>query len=267
MHYLKQIEANAQAEQNAGKIRVNAPGAGRPASLTPDTEMLLCLYYLRHYPTFEILGLTFEVSTSQAHAVVQYWLPLLRQALPSSLYEELGNCESAWSGVSEMLSEWELIVDSTEQARWDLTQRVLIVAAQVLLAQGNSQIAYGNEVITSRNTFQKYYDQEELKIYIDQVLGVDAVPAALGIYFVFRDETQAQSFRASRFRSRGTVPKIQLRSKRFEDYQELLAPLMAFMTERGRLPTEGELAEEEALTKEFGNLQRAFQIIVQATNA
>ncbi len=73
------------------------------------------------------------------------------------------------------------------------------MAAQVLITQGSSQIAYGDGVITTRNTFQKYYDQEELKLYIDQVLGVDALPVALGIYFVFRDEAQAQSFRASRF--------------------------------------------------------------------
>ncbi|MGI0492378.1 DNA phosphorothioation-associated putative methyltransferase [Alkalinema pantanalense CENA528] len=149
---------------------------------------------------------------------------------------------------------------------WDLTGQVLIVAAQVLIAQGNSQIAYGDGVITSRNTFQKYYDQEELKIYIDQVLGVDAVPAALGIYFVFRDESQAQSFRASRFRSRVSVPKVQLANKRFEDYKELLTPLMAFFTERGRLPTLEELPETEALSSEFGNLRRAFQIVLQATN-
>jgi DNA phosphorothioation-associated putative methyltransferase len=149
---------------------------------------------------------------------------------------------------------------------WELTGQVLIVAAQVLIAQGNSQIAYGDGVITSRNTFQKYYDQEELKIYIDQVLGVDAVPAALGIYFVFRDEAQAQSFRASRFRSRVSVPKVQLANKRFEDYKELLTPLMAFFTERGRLPTLEELPETEALSTEFGNLRRAFQIVLQATN-
>lgn len=150
---------------------------------------------------------------------------------------------------------------------WELTGQVLIVAAQVLIAQGNSQIAYGDGVITSRNTFQKYYDQEELKIYIDQVLGVDAVPAALGIYFVFRDEAQAQSFRASRFRSRVSVPKVQLANKRFEDYKELLTPLMAFFTERGRLPTLEELPETEALSTEFGNLRRAFQIVLQATNS
>ena len=149
---------------------------------------------------------------------------------------------------------------------WELTRQVLIVAAQVLIAQGNSQIAYGDGVITSRNTFQKYYDQEELKIYIDRGLEVDAVPVALGIYFVFRDEAQAQSFRASRFRSRVSIPKVQLSSKRFEDYKELLAPLMTFVTERGRLPIQDELLEAEALNKEFGSLRRAFQIVLQATN-
>lgn len=149
---------------------------------------------------------------------------------------------------------------------WELTGQVLIVAAQVLIAQGNSHIAYEDGVITSHNTFQKYYGQEELKIYIDQVLGVDSVPAALGIYFVFRDEAQAQSFRASRFRSRVSVPKVQLANKQFEDYKELLTPLMAFFTERGRLPTLEELPETEALSTEFGNLRRAFQIVLQATN-
>jgi DNA phosphorothioation-associated putative methyltransferase len=149
---------------------------------------------------------------------------------------------------------------------WGLTRQVLIVAAQVLIAQGNSQIAYGDGVITSRNTFQKYYDQEELKIYIDQVLGVDAVPVALGIYFVFRDEAQAQTFRAARFRSRVTVPRVQLQNKRFEDYKEQLAPLMDFFADRGRLPTIEELPETSALTSEFGNLKRAFQIVLQATN-
>ncbi len=149
---------------------------------------------------------------------------------------------------------------------WALTRKVLIVAAQVLIAQGNSQIAFGDGVITSRNTFQKYYDQEELKLYIDQVLGVDAVPIALGIYFVFRDEAQAQSFRASRFRSRVSVPKVQLQNKRFEDYKEMLTPLMTFFTERGRLPTLEELPETEALSAEFGSLRRAFQIVLQMTN-
>ncbi len=41
---------------------------------------------------------------------------------------------------------------------------------------------------------------------------------------------------------------------------------MAFVTERGRLPVKDELLEQEALSAEFGNLRRAFQIVLQATN-
>ncbi|MDZ8241401.1 MAG: DNA phosphorothioation-associated putative methyltransferase [Nostoc sp. ChiQUE01a] len=150
---------------------------------------------------------------------------------------------------------------------WELTRKVLLVAAQVTLADTNKgTIAYGDGVVTTRNTFQKYYEQEELKIYIDQVLGVDAIPVALGVYFVFRDEAQAQLFRASRFRSRATTPRVRVSIKRFEDYQELLAPLMSFVTERGRLPSKGELSQEADINAEFGSLRRAFQVILQATD-
>ena len=150
---------------------------------------------------------------------------------------------------------------------WGLTRQVLIVAAQVLVEDvTRGQIAYGDGIVTRRNTFQKYYDQEELKAYIDEVLGVDAIPVALGIYFVFRNEAQAQTFRASRFRSRATTPRIQKQVKRFEDYRELLTPLMDFVTERGRLPIKGELSTEAEITRELGSLPRAFQLILQVTD-
>jgi len=151
---------------------------------------------------------------------------------------------------------------------WALTKKVLIVAAQVLIEDRmHGMMAYGDGVITRRNTFQKNYSQEELKSYIDQVLGVDAIPVALGIYLVFRDEAQAQMFRASRWRSRATTPRVKASVKRFEQYKEMLAPLMAFFTERGRLPLEEELQEFAALQSEFGTLRRAFQVVLQATEA
>jgi DNA phosphorothioation-associated putative methyltransferase len=150
---------------------------------------------------------------------------------------------------------------------WQLTQSVLIVAAQVLINNLSlGQVAYSDGIVTQRNTFQKYYDQEELKTYIDQVLGVDAIPVALGIYLVFRDETLAQSFRASRFRSRVTTPRVQAKVSRFEDYKELLSPLMAFFSEHGRLPLQEELPSTD-LIAQFGTLRRAFQVILQATDA
>lgn len=150
---------------------------------------------------------------------------------------------------------------------WQLTQRVLIVAAQILIDDcDRGIIAYGDGVITNRNTFQKYYQQEELKFYIDQVLNVDAVAVNLGIYFVFRDESEAQIFRASRFRSRVSSPRVCTPVKRFEDYQELLQPLIEFVSDRGRLPQKMELPQTSEIEIEFGSIKRAFKVIMQATN-
>jgi hypothetical protein len=48
-----------QTEQQAQKIRVNAQGRGRKPLLSIAEEICLGLFYLRHYPTFEGLGLHF----------------------------------------------------------------------------------------------------------------------------------------------------------------------------------------------------------------
>ncbi len=150
---------------------------------------------------------------------------------------------------------------------WALTHRVLVVAAQILLGEpGKGHLAWNDGVITTRNTFQKYYEPQELKNYIDSVLGVDAVPAGLGIYFVFRDETQAQAFRAARFHSRAVTPRVRVRVRGFEDYRELLQPLMRFFSERGRLPVKGELEQEGEIIAEFRSLNRAFAVIQRATD-
>ena len=150
---------------------------------------------------------------------------------------------------------------------WELTQKVLIVSAQVLVDdRRRGLIAYGDGIVTNRNTFQKYYEQEELKLYIDQVLGVESIPAGLGIYVVFRHEAEAESFRASRLYSSLSTPIIQAKVRNFEDYRELLTPMMDFYTRRGRLPVKGELAAEAAIKAEFRSYQRAFKLVLQATD-
>ena len=149
---------------------------------------------------------------------------------------------------------------------WEITHRVLIVSAQVLIDdRDRGVVAYGDGIIPSRNTFQKYYEQEELKFYIDQVLEVDSIPVGLGIYFVFKDETEAQTFRASRFHSPATTPRLVTKVRRFEDYEHLLKPLMKFYTERGRLPVKGELENELQLKEEFRTFRQAFKVILQVT--
>ena len=153
---------------------------------------------------------------------------------------------------------------------WKLTKKVLIVSAQVLVNAPSSknQLAYGDGIVTCRNTFQKYYEQGELKKYIDSALEVDAVPVALGIYFVFRDEQEKENFRVECYRSRVIAPRIILANKKYQDCKQELAPLIKFYTKRGRLPVEGELKPEieEKILLEFTSIRRAFKVILQATD-
>lgn len=200
--------------------------------------------------------------------------------------EQLGYASSGWDPhfrpevahtVADIVNLGYVInvIEDTAERRqalikaWSLTPKVLIVAAQVLIDdRTQGVIAYGDGIITRRNTFQKYYEQEELKAYIDQVLGVDAIPVALGIYFIFRDPSQTETFRASRFRSRTTAPRIRLKVSKFEAHRQQLQPLIDFYTDRGRLPTVTELETERLapLQESFGSIKRAFNIVLKATD-
>jgi DNA phosphorothioation-associated putative methyltransferase len=149
---------------------------------------------------------------------------------------------------------------------WELTQRVLIVSAQVLIDdRQKGTVAYADGIITTRNTFQKYYEQEELKTYVNSILKVDAIAVGLGVFLIFKNSTEAETFRASCFVSRVSTPRVYREVKQFADYQKLLTPLMAFYTKRGRLPVTGELPEEAAIKEEFKTYRRAFKVILQAT--
>jgi hypothetical protein len=108
-----QLKREAERE----KIRVNQKGAGRPRSLSQEEEIYLSLFYLRQMPIFEVLGMMFEVSRTTANALFHYWLPILRDLLPSSLLEEWENSIQDNEFVKKLLTSYQLLVDSSEQCR------------------------------------------------------------------------------------------------------------------------------------------------------
>jgi hypothetical protein len=73
--------------------------------------------YLRHSPTFQLLGLQFGVSETTANDIFHYWLPIIIEVLPSTLLEQLKKFEGDYEWLQEILSELQLIVDTSEQAR------------------------------------------------------------------------------------------------------------------------------------------------------
>jgi DDE superfamily endonuclease/Helix-turn-helix of DDE superfamily endonuclease len=110
-------EEGLQLAREQQKIRINKKGGGRPKKLILEEEICLCVFYLRHLPTFEILGLQFNVSKTEANDTFNYWIKILRKILPSSLIEEARKDREELAMVKEMLAECELIVDSWEQPR------------------------------------------------------------------------------------------------------------------------------------------------------
>ncbi len=113
----KLLHEQKQAERESQKVRLIRQGGGSPIKLSVEDQMILTLIYLRQGLTFQVLGLLFQVSESTANNIFHYWQTLFREALPSSLLEQVKKSGENKEIFKESLREYELIVDSSEQVR------------------------------------------------------------------------------------------------------------------------------------------------------
>jgi len=150
---------------------------------------------------------------------------------------------------------------------WNLADEVLAVAAQVeFAAPEKEQPAFGDGCLTSRGTFQKYYNQHDLRDYLEKILGTDAISAAPGIFYLFKNEEIKQRFFSTRYRRQYQVPRRRMSEVLFDKNRELLEPFMERLTELGRVPDVGEYHEANTIIEQFGSLKRAFKLIQKVTN-
>ncbi len=157
---------------------------------------------------------------------------------------------------------------------WSLTERVLSVATMIV---GQVPVGglrpHGDGYLTSRGTFQKYFQHGELRSLISQVLGASSVALAPGIFFAFRSPEDEQefllnkragrrastsSYRAPRER-RGAKPP---RPGVAERIPFALSEIAAFVRRRGRVPQSDELeiSALEELAAQSVSLGRATQV-------
>lgn len=151
---------------------------------------------------------------------------------------------------------------------WSLATEALIVSARLTLDGrylGESQ-DYADGLLTARGTFQKFFDQQELRNWIDHTLGVVSVPAAPGVFYVFRDEQTRSAFVASRYRRRQTAPRLTRSAELFRTHAALLQTLIDFISERGRAPDDEEIANAPELISVFGSVKRACRVIFSVTD-
>ncbi len=158
--------------------------------------------------------------------------------------------------------------NQTLRDAWSLTEAVLIVSARLTteLRAANATTRFSDGCLTSLGTFQKYYEQHELKIWIHESLNTPAVPAAPGVFYVFRHEDARLTFQSSRLRRSFRAPRRSRSTELFDQNEEVLTRLITFVTERGRIPHDDELENAQLLKEIFGSIKRAFRVIQLATS-
>ncbi len=151
---------------------------------------------------------------------------------------------------------------------WALAEQILVVSARLTPEAKALRESTDHEdgCLTSRGTFQKFFEQQELRQWIDRTLEASAVPAAPGVFYVFRDEQARTQFLASRYRRRLAAPRLTKSAELFAWHETALAPLMEFVGERGRLPQDDELPNAAELAGLFGSVRKAFRVVLFATD-
>jgi len=149
---------------------------------------------------------------------------------------------------------------------WGLCRQLLAVSAQVLMAgRGKEPVEFGDGVLTGRGTFQKFFEQSELKTYLEVQLETEAIPAGIGTFYLLKDEGSPQQFLANRFRRREILPRRRIAELRLEEARQALEPLMDAIASLGRLPDPTEFDNTKTVIERFGSLKRAFAAIQKIT--
>jgi DNA phosphorothioation-associated putative methyltransferase len=151
---------------------------------------------------------------------------------------------------------------------WTFARKLLIIAARLKAENDITEAAeFEDGLITRRSTFQRFYEQQELRDWIASTLGQTPVAATPGVFYVFRDSEQQEEFIASRYRRRIAEPRVRLSDQLFDEHQEALRSLMAFVSDHGRLPEDKEIEAATGLVTTFGSMRRAFQVVRRVTGS
>ena len=153
---------------------------------------------------------------------------------------------------------------------WELAKKMLVVSVMLASEGYISQFtAYKDGVITSRNTFQKYYTQSEIKEFLVSVIGDDAVALAPGIFAVFRDKELEQNFQKYRYQrtyewQQKTSPQLPTDAEKlrivFAQNEEIFKAFWLKCLLLGRCPANDEFSNSTKVRKLVGSHKKAFKL-------
>lgn len=173
------------------------------------------------------------------------------------------------------------VIEDTDERKetlnraFELAETILVVSAMVAGESVTSQfMPYKDGVITSRNTFQKYYSQTELKEYIEQSLNDTAIAVGQGIFYVFKDKLKEQDYLLGRqkitrewhsltFADKPPADKTAKLNKAFEDHKEIFIEFWKEVLDLGRIPANEEFHYSDDLKRVARSHKTAFNILIE----
>ena len=155
------------------------------------------------------------------------------------------------------------------QGAWALTDKLLVVSAMLANESYLAKFTpYKDGIITSRNTFQKYFTQSELKMFIELSLDESAIAVAPGIYFVFKDKYLEQDYLQNRHKRTRTWEQkskpVDIREANtqllFTKHSELFEEYWNTCLLLGRAPAKDEFSNADELIELVGTMKKAFRL-------
>lgn len=170
--------------------------------------------------------------------------------------------------VINVIEDKEERVDTLSRA-FSITNKALVVSAML---GGESLIRqftpYKDGVITSKNTFQKYYSQTELKSFIESTLDQQAYALGQGIFIVFVSGDDAQEFLLKRqsykrqwqhkLIKEGGTRQTGLTQSKYERHKALFDNFWNHVLDLGRCPSNDEFEMSEQIRRIAGSHKKAF---------
>jgi DNA phosphorothioation-associated putative methyltransferase len=183
--------------------------------------------------------------------------------------------------VINVIEDFDERCEAIEKA-FALTEKLLVVAGLIGVPPSAGVRRHTDGVITSRKTFQKYYSSGELLQFVSAVLDQDALPAAPGVVYAFKDRAMETNYLVQRYSSRNRVARALLpsvsprprsvRVARPKPHRELpaevtlgLQNLWQLYLELGRRPDPAEVGFFADLLGHFRTVGRVFRY-VEASN-
>jgi len=142
---------------------------------------------------------------------------------------------------------------------YKFAKRLLVVSAMIATEKHIEKFKpYSDGVITSRNTFQKYYTQDELREYIADITGSTPTSLGQGVFAIFKDNALENSFFESKYRRRRERMTNRVKKSNEEKLQEkiqvhidILSDYWVRTLELGRFPKPHEYEGEDELLALF----------------